>query len=190
LSQLPPQPEEGVHVIDDTGVLSPAQLAFVQTHAWLAIRALNARGEVRVRIVNDQAMSQAHEEYAGVTGTTDVLTFDMSNPVELEAGETSGVWVTAEEVRSSQEKGFARTAFVLDTDILACADEASRQASERGYALERELLLYVVHGVLHCLGYDDHDEVEAGAMHRLEDVVLAAIGVGITFDTHPKSSGG
>jgi len=42
-------------------------------------------------------------------------------------------------------------------------------------------LLYVVHGVLHCLGHDDHDEAGYASMHALEDRVLYAIGVGATF---------
>lgn len=36
-----------------------------------------AAGEVRVEVVDDAAMANAHEEYLGVEGTTDVITFDL-----------------------------------------------------------------------------------------------------------------
>jgi probable rRNA maturation factor len=130
-----------------------------EAHRWLedltsqALGVLGAAGEVRVRVVDDAVMSAAHEGFMGVSGTTDVLTFDLTEP-------GSGV---------------------LDVDILACRDEAARQAAERGHSVERELLLYIIHGVLHCLGHDDHDEAAAARMHAEEDRVLRAIGVGATY---------
>jgi probable rRNA maturation factor len=60
-------------------------------------------------------------------------------------------------------------------------DEAGRQSAVRGHTVEQELLLYVVHGVLHCLGHDDHDPDAAARMHAEEDRVLAAVGVGVTY---------
>jgi ssRNA-specific RNase YbeY (16S rRNA maturation enzyme) len=51
--------------------------------------------------------------------------------------------------------------------------------------LEKEALLYALHGLLHCLGHDDHDEAAYQAMHALEDALLDAIGVGPVFDPDP-----
>ena len=115
-------------------------------------------GEVRVRVIADDEMAKMHEEYAGVPGTTDVLTFDMS------VDEGDGVPP-------------------LDVDLVVCLDEAQRQASARGHGEtpQLELLLYTLHGVLHCLGHDDHDEGSFRAMHDAEDAILTAIGVGPVF---------
>ncbi len=167
--------ELSVEILDDTGRLGREALEGLTRNAVAAIRKVNAAGEVRVRVIADAEMAAAHEEYAGVSGTTDVLTFDMSDPVE---GAVEGVvWCRKGEL----ESGYGRGVFVLDTDLMICYDEAHRQAAARGYAVERELLLYVLHGVLHCLGYDDHDEESFAAMHEMEDAVLTAIGVGATF---------
>lgn len=119
-------------------------------------------GEVRIRIVGDDEMARMHEEYAGVPGTTDVLTFDLSG----DESETPP----------------------LDVDIVTCLDEAQRQAARRGGAdaPERELLLYALHGVLHCLGHDDHEENNFEAMHRAEDEILTHIGVGPIFRGEEK----
>ena len=62
-----------------------------------------------------------------------------------------------------------------------CLDEAARRAIEFGHGVERELLLYAVHGVLHCLGHDDHEEEQRARMHREEDRLLAAVGVGAVY---------
>jgi len=138
-------------VADATDALDAATRAWLADHAEAVLRRLGARGEVRVRLVGDDEMARVHERWAGVPGTTDVLTFDLADGPGL------------------------------DTDLYVCVDEARRQAEARSHALEHEILLYVVHGVLHCLGYDDHDEDEAERMHHREDEVLAAIGVGRVY---------
>ena len=67
---------------------------------------------------------------------------------------------------------------------LAAEDEARRQAELRGHGVAQELALYIVHGILHCTGYDDHEEAGAFgsiAMHRREDEILSAIGAGVVY---------
>lgn len=51
-------------------------------------------------------------------------------------------------------------------DILISVPTARRQAEEAGHAAERELKVLLLHGVLHCLGYDH--ETDQGEMERLE----------------------
>lgn len=139
-------------LVDAAGALGAADCTWLRDRVSDAVRHTGARGEVRVRIVNDAEMSNAHERWGGVVGTTDVLTFDLADEPGL-----------------------------LDADILICADEARRQSETRGTGLRRELLLYAVHGVLHCLGHDDHDEHDAARMHAREDEILDAIGVGAVY---------
>ena len=51
-------------------------------------------------------------------------------------------------------------------DVLIALPVARRQAAEAGHTLERELKTLLLHGVLHCLGYDH--ETDEGEMERLE----------------------
>jgi probable rRNA maturation factor len=152
----PPSPaghgQLSIEVLDSTRRLPAGQAAWLRDHLERALESMESSGEVRVRIVQDDEMARAHSRYKGESGTTDVLTFDLSD-----------------------------AAGVLDTDILICIDVAERQAAARGHSAVQELLLYSIHGVLHCLGYDDHDEQEAARMHRAEDEVLERLGVGVTY---------
>lgn len=109
-----------------------------------------------VAIVDDAAMTELHERHCGQTSTTDVLTFAQNRPDEP-----------------------------IDADLAVCADEANRQASARGHARRHELLLYILHGLLHCAGYDDHTKSTWEAMHAEEDRILEAIGVGRVFAGRP-----
>jgi probable rRNA maturation factor len=135
----------------------------VATWVQAAAATLGLTGEIRVRLVDDAQMSAAHERYSRVAGTTDVLTFDLRDP-ESAAGNPAA----------------------MDVDIYACVDEAGRQAAHRGHGVERELLLYILHGILHCLGEDDHDDAAYARMHAREDEVLEAIGVGRVFGAAAK----
>lgn len=120
-------------------------------------------GEVRVRVVDDAEMSGLHQRHSGDPETTDVLTFDLG-----EGGEEAP----------------------FDVDIVVCVDVARRESEPRGYGPERELLLYTLHGFLHCLGHDDHDDASFERMHAEEDAVLTQIGVGEIFHARAQTGGG
>jgi len=168
-----------IELFDDTQRLTEKQLAWLGKFAHSAIIHLGCGGSIRVRVINDDAMSKAHMDFLEDPTTTDVLTFDMSDQLpDLDPP-------SSDTVRTPKD----RIVYGLDTDILVCFDVATRQAASRGYSVEKELLLYVVHGVLHCLGHDDHEEPAAAAMHATEDALLQAIGVGVAFATQPRVDG-
>ncbi len=143
-----------IHVADATARLSSASIAGMEQQINHAAGLLRLAGEGRIRIAGDSEVAAAHLKHLGVPGSTDVITFDLADP------------------------GSPR---VLDADILVCLDEAERQAQARGTPIENELLLYMIHGLLHCLGYDDHDERAWAAMHAREDEILTALGIGPVF---------
>jgi len=152
-----PEPDSRAEVLDPSRLLAPPALRWLTEQTNAALAFLNAAGEVRARVVNDAEMAAAHLKYSGIPGTTDVLTFDLRDPCDHPAEEP------------------------LDVDLWICVDEARRHAADHGHTVERELLLYILHGVLHCRGFDDHTEEDHARMHAEEDRILAAIGVGATF---------
>jgi rRNA maturation RNase YbeY len=162
-----PPPKISLELSDPMGIITHTQLEELSANAASALAQLSNPGEVRVRIVNDEQMSKAHQKFSGIAGTTDVLTFDLSTQ-HIDTG------------KESQLSADTPTK-ILDVDLMICADEAKRQSESRGHALTRELLLYIIHGVLHCVGYDDHDEASYQKMHKREDEILLAIGIGPTF---------
>ncbi|MHC4989698.1 MAG: rRNA maturation RNase YbeY [Planctomycetota bacterium] len=107
---------------------------------------------IGVLLVDDERMTTLHAEHRGEAATTDVLSFCLSEPEQP-----------------------------VDADIVVCVDEAARRVRGTSVALERELLLYCVHGLLHCVGYDDATPEAFAVMHAREDEILDAIGVGVTF---------
>jgi probable rRNA maturation factor len=65
----------------------------------------------------------------------------------------------------------------LRGDIVASAETARRVAREVGWQPRHELAYYVIHGLLHLAGYDDHSPADRRAMRARERVLLAAAGL-------------
>ena len=61
--------------------------------------------------------------------------------------------------------------------IVVCVQRAKEQAEEYGHSLERELHYLLVHGVLHCLGYDHMTEEDKAEMREKEEYVLEKLGI-------------
>lgn len=103
-----------------------------------------------IAVVGARRMATLNREYLGHEGATDVLSFDLGT------GPAAG----------------------LCFQIIVCSDVAARQAARRGHAPWRELLLYITHGLLHQMGYDDQTPADARRMHRRENELLEAFGIG------------
>ena len=62
----------------------------------------------------------------------------------------------------------------VDGEVYVDLDTAAERAPEFGTTFEREALRYVVHGLLHLMGYDDATDAERARMRALEDRYLGA----------------
>lgn len=159
-SPAPPSPREDdgairVELTLEIADIDPPIAGWLDAMAIDAARAASVRrGELSIAVVGDEQMAQLHEQYKDVPGTTDVLTFDLG-----------------EDLDDNQIEG----------EIIVCLDEAARQAAQRGHSVRHELLLYVVHGILHLLGEDDHEPDDFKRMHDREDQILTLLGLGAVF---------
>lgn len=124
--------------------------------AWLAplvAELAPAADTLTVRFVSDREICGLNALYRQRARPTDVLTF----PGELRA---PGAVDPAPDPwpGSAGERHLG--------DVVVAVPTARRQAHELGHSVEHELRTLLLHGVLHCLGYDH--EADDGAMERLE----------------------
>lgn len=61
---------------------------------------------------------------------------------------------------------------MLQGDIVISVDAAVRNARIYKTALARELALYIIHGILHLHGYDDHGYAQTRKMRAREAKLL------------------
>jgi len=138
--------------------------------AELARQVLEARGvkgetEVSLLFVDEDAIATLNEQFLGKSGPTDVLSF----PIEDEPGPTGrSPDFGGSGPGSEAEQG----ALTLLGDVVICPVVAARNAAEHEDSLEDEVALLVVHGLLHLLGMDHEDDVEAERMEALEQQLL------------------
>lgn len=60
-------------------------------------------------------------------------------------------------------------------EIIVSAGMAKRIGAEHGNDLETELCLYLIHGLMHLAGWDDHEADEAAEMKRIQEGILKAV---------------
>lgn len=60
-------------------------------------------------------------------------------------------------------------------EIIVSADTAAREGPAHGHTLDQELCLYLIHGLMHLAGWDDHEEAEAEEMKRRQEGVLEQV---------------
>jgi len=101
--------------------------------------------EVDIAIVTSRRIAALNRRYLQHAGSTDVLSFDLSAP-------GAGMMV----------------------QVIVCADVAVREARSRRTGAQRELMLYIVHGLLHVMGYDDTSPQAAEKMYARQEELLEA----------------
>ena len=59
--------------------------------------------------------------------------------------------------------------------VVVCREKAQEQATEFGHSYKRELHYLLVHGVMHCLGYDHMQDDDKAKMRKAEESILQKI---------------
>lgn len=142
--------------------------------AVLEDRRVHGEVEVSLLFVDEQAIAALNQRFLGREGPTDVLAF----PIEDEAvpgGRSPDSGGSGPGTDQPEEP------LLLLGDVVICPLVAERNAADHGVAVDDELALLVVHGLLHLLGMDHETDREAEGMERLERELLAR---------HHRSAGG
>lgn len=112
--------------------------------------------EISIGVVNDARMHELNRQYLDHDYPTDVLSFVL----ELEDGQLEG-------------------------EIIVSADYAAREAQRFGWSTMDELVLYVIHGSLHLVGFDDQTPEAKRQMREQEVRFLRQFGLEPRFDDSP-----
>jgi probable rRNA maturation factor len=116
--------------------------------------------ELGIVLVAAKEMASLNEEFLGHEGATDVITFDYCEPGFALEGRDGAL----RRPRRVQRRNDA----VIHGEIFVCVAEAERQAKIFGTDWRSEVVRYVVHGILHLMGYDDLQPLARKKMKREE----------------------
>lgn len=105
----------------------------------LKIEKINKPGWINICLVNNPTIKKFNTEFHNTKSATDVLAFNLS----------------------ADKK-------VIQADIIVSTDTAKKQATIFKTTPNYELSLYLAHGVLHILGYNDNNKKQAAIMRKKE----------------------
>jgi probable rRNA maturation factor len=103
--------------------------------------------ELGITLVGTKEMARVNWQFLRHEGSTDVITFDHSNP----------------------ESRIQNPELKFHGELFVCVDDAVAQAKQFGTNWPAEVVRYIVHGVLHLLGHDDLEPALRRQMKRAEN---------------------
>jgi probable rRNA maturation factor len=139
-----------------------AESAFAES-AFPQLAAGQRPVEIGVRLTGDEAVRALNAEWRGKDKATNVLSFPLTEAAELE--EVSG---------EGPE--------LMLGDIVLASGVCEREAVRKGIPVEAHATHLVVHGTLHLLGYDHHDDDQAADMEDREVRALARLGIADPYE--------
>ena len=139
-----------IHIESDFSF--PNNLLEEATRAALAHQKESPDVDLSIVLTDDKRLHGLNREYLGVDAPTDVLSFPASETDPETARRYLG-------------------------DILVSIQRAGEQAKAAGHALDAEVQLLTVHGILHLLGHDHAEVEEKARMWKAQAEVLERLGL-------------
>jgi probable rRNA maturation factor len=134
-----------------------------------------ADAEVSILLTDDPGIHILNKEWRGYDKPTDVLSWPMEEGVGYEVlgiGQATAPSDTAVPTIQNPTPNTQHPTPILLGDVAISLDTAKRQAEARGWAVEEEIALLLVHGILHLLGHEDETDAGAEGMRIVEQRLL------------------
>ena len=119
--------------------------------------------EISVTLTGDEQVRALNAHWRGKDKPTNVLSFPMADERDLARANAAG-------------------AELLLGDIILARGVCEIEAAEKGVAVEDHATHLLVHGTLHLLGYDHHDDGEAADMEAREVRALGRLGIANPYE--------
>lgn len=143
-----------IHLYNETGqeIETEALLRAVRTTLGLRLGESETPGEVTILLTCDDQVRALNREHRSVDSVTDILSFPaLPHGVDGEAPALG--------------------------DLVVALPWTARQAQQIGHALTDSLMLLMIHGTLHLLGYTHEAGHDRALMWSVQDKVMQRLGL-------------
>ena len=153
----------GEKPIDWKPLARKAAEAAIAESAYPELAASDRPVEISVTLSGDDQVRALNAKWRGKNKPTNVLSFPMADERDLGRANIAG-------------------AELLLGDIILAHGVCEAEAEEKGVSVETHATHLLVHGTLHLLGYDHHDDREAADMEAREVRALARLGIANPYE--------
>ncbi len=140
----------GILIANEQTVLAIDEARLIRAVQAVLADSAYPLASVSIALVDDATIQGLNAEFLGHNYPTDVLSFVLEDSPEF-----------------------------LEGELIVSTDTALRAAAEACWAAQDELLLYVLHGALHLIGYRDKAPDEQTEMRAAESNYLRKMGVAL-----------
>jgi probable rRNA maturation factor len=119
--------------------------------------------EISVTLTGDEQVRALNAKWRGKDKPTNVLSFPMADERDLGRANLAGPEL-------------------LLGDIILARGVCEAEAADKGVSVEQHATHLLVHGTLHLLGYDHHDDAQAADMEAREVRALARVGIANPYE--------
>ena len=117
---------------------------------------IDEKTEVSILFTDDKFITRLNHKYRGIKKATDVLSFN------FEDEDSSFPTVGENKILG---------------DIIISVETAQKQANKLNHNIDREIVVLLIHGLLHLLGYDHIEDNDYKKMHKKENEILNNINI-------------
>src|SRR4051794_39529333 len=146
----------------DQLVRSAAEAAIAES-AFPQLASSKRPVELSVRLSGDEDVRALNAQWRGKDSPTNVLSFPMAEASEL------------------RDTNVAMAELLLG-DIILARGVCETESREKGITVDQHATHLIVHGTLHLLGYDHHDDAQAADMEEREVRALARLGIANPYE--------
>lgn len=147
----------------DVQLVRRAAEAAIAESAFPQLASSERAVEISVLLTSDDKVRELNAEYRGKHRPTNVLSFPMADPDDLRDANLAGPEL-------------------LLGDIILARGVCEAEAADKGVSVEQHATHLMVHGMLHLLGYDHHNDGEAADMEAREVRALARLGIANPYE--------